>query len=338
MTDVARLAGVSPQTVSRTLRGHSYVSAATREKVMDAVHTLGYRMNTAARALSSGRTRTIGVMTMATGSYAGAVTQMSIDQRAAAHGYAVVGAQVGVVDPRAIGAGLQRLAAQGVEGLVLALPLGTIDPGSESLLRALPTVTIGGSATTVGESLALDQRVVAELATAHLLGLGHGTVHLLAGPDDWIDAANRTAGWRTTLTAAGRRAPAPHHGDWSPESGYQAGLALGRDPDVTAILAASDDMAFGVIRALHELGLRVPEDVSVVGVDDIDLAAYCSPALTTVAQPFRELGRAAVDHVVARLEHRHPSDEPPVPAPRLVVRSSTGPARRPDRPGAAPRR
>src|SRR5699024_5198981 len=252
----------------------------------------------------------------------------SIDQRAAELGYAAVGAQVRDVEPAGIAAALARLSSQGVEGLVLALPLGALDPVSEELVGRLPTVTIGGSTTASAQSLALDQREVARLATEHLLDLGHRTVHLVAGPGDWIDAAGRTAGWREELERAGRPVPTPIAGDWSPESGYQAGLRLGADPQVTAIFVASDDMAFGVVRAMHELGRHVPREVSVVGVDDIDLAAYCSPALTTIAQPFTRLGALAVDHVVARLEGHPPQEPDAVPEPTLVVRGSTGPAPR----------
>lgn len=330
MLDVARLAGVSTQTVSRTLRGHAYVKEETRRKVMDAVVALGYRMNPAAQALSSGRTRTIGVVTMATGAYAGAVTQMGIERTAESLGYHVVGAQTATVDAEAVSDALRRLERHGVEGLVLALPLGATDATIDALTDAVPTVTIGGSTTASGHSLAVDQQRVAQLATQHLLGLGHRTVQLVAGPDDWIDAANRTTGWRRTLAEAGRPSPEPLHGDWSPESGYQAGLLLGIDPGVTAVFVASDDMAFGLIRALHELGRRVPEDVSVVGVDDIDLAAYCSPALTTIAQPFTPLAAAAVQRVVGLIGD---ADAPSQPAgqaartlqPELVIRASTAP-------------
>lgn len=330
MLDVARLAGVSTQTVSRTLRGHAYVKEETRRKVMNAVASLGYRMNPAAQALSSGRTRTIGVVTMATGAYAGAVTQMGIERAAESLGYHVVGAQTATVDPDAVSEALRRLERHGVEGLVLALPLGASDGKIDALIDGVPTVTIGGSTTASGHSLAVDQQRVARLATEHLLDLGHQTVHLVAGPDDWIDAANRTTGWQHTLTEAGRPSPEPLHGDWSPESGYQAGLQLGADPGVTAVFVATDDMAFGLIRALHELGRRVPDDVSVVGVDDIDLAAYCSPALTTIAQPFTALAAAAVQRVVALIGGDGASapvagDPARSLQPELVIRASTAP-------------
>lgn len=121
-------------------------------------------------------------------------------------------------------------------------------------------------------------------------------------------------------------------GDWTPASGYRNGLVLGKIPDVTAVFVASDEMAFGVIRALHELGRRVPEDISVVGVDDIALAEYCSPSLTTVAQPFAEMGALAVAHLLRHIADPDAAPEPASVEPVLVVRASTaavdGPAAR----------
>ncbi len=128
------------------------------------------------------------------------------------------------------------------------------------------------------------------------------------------------------LEAEGRTVPPELAGDWSPASGYRNGLILGRIPDVTAVFVASDEMAFGVIRALHELGRRVPEDISVVGVDDIALAEYCSPSLTTVAQPFAEMGALAVAHLMRYLADPEAAPEPASVEPSLVVRASTGPA------------
>lgn len=323
MLDVARVAGVSAQTVSRVLREHPYVSDEKRRKVLEAVEQLGYRMNTAARALSSGRTRTIGLVSMATESYAGAITQTSVEHAAEAEGYTVVGAQISTPDAESISAALRRLEHLGAEAIILAVPLGDADHRIETIAEHLPTATIGGSPVRRARALDVDQRAVARHATEHLLSLGHRTVHHVTGPDDWIDAVERISAWRGALTAAGREVPEPLHGDWSPESGYQAGLRLGADPTVTAVFAASDEIAFGVVRGLHEAGRRVPQDVSVVGVDDIPLAAYCTPALTTVAQPFADLGRGAVASVAARLEGRDDPTTDVTLSPRLVVRGST---------------
>lgn len=323
MTDVARLAGVSAQTVSRTLSGHPNVQSATRAKVLAAVEQLGYRRNNAARALSSGRSRALGVVTLRTGFYSRTAVTVGIEATAAEAGYIVNSVTTPSLDASEIQEAMSRLADQGVEGIVLAVPLINTNAAIDELTRALPTITIDGSRTESTEVVAIDQTEVGRLATQHLLDLGHETVWHVAGPRQWLDASSRTRGWRNTLGSAGREVAPELTGDWSPASGYQAGLILGRIPEVTAAFVASDEMAFGVIRALGELGRAVPGDISIVGVDDISLAEYCSPALTTVAQPFADMGRLAVEHLLRTIAH--PGAVPPVETiePQLIVRGST---------------
>ncbi|MEU5840042.1 LacI family DNA-binding transcriptional regulator [Streptomyces diacarni] len=329
MTDVARTAGVSAQTVSRVLSDHPNVQATTRAKVMAAVAQLDYRRNNAARMLSSGRSRTLGVVTLRTSFYTRAAVTSGIERAAQEAGYAVSTATTASLDTSAIEAALSRLTDQGVEGIILAVPLIHSSPRLEQLTRATPTLTIDGSRTDATEVVAVDQSLAARLATRHLLDLGHETVWHIAGPEEWLEAASRRDGWRATLEAAGRAAPPPLEGDWSPASGHRNGLVLGRIRDVTAVFVASDEMAFGVVRALHELGRRVPDDVSVVGVDDIELAAYCSPPLTTVAQPFAQMGELAVAHLLRYITAPEAVPAPALVEPRLVVRASTAPARGP---------
>ncbi|WP_369202222.1 LacI family DNA-binding transcriptional regulator [Streptomyces sp. PU-14G] len=326
MTDVARAAGVSAQTVSRVLSDHPNVQDKTRAKVLAAVAQLDYRRNNAARMLSSGRSRTLGVVTLRTSFYTRAAVTSGIERAAQAAGYAVSTATTASLDTSAIEAALSRLTDQGVEGIILAVPLIHSSPRLEQLTRATPTLTIDGSRTDATEVVAVDQSLAARLATQHLLDLGHETVWHIAGPEEWLEAASRRDGWRATLAAAGRSAPPPLEGDWSPASGHRNGLVLGRIRDVTAIFVASDEMAFGVIRALHELGRRVPDDVSVVGVDDIELAEYCSPPLTTVAQPFAQMGELAVAHLLRYITAPEAVPAPALVEPRLVVRASTAPA------------
>lgn len=328
MADVARAAGVSAQTVSRVLSGHPNVQEQTRARVLAAVDRLGYRRNNAARALSSGRSRTIGVVTLRTTHYSRAAVMSGIENAAQDAGYTVSTATTTSLDTSAIEAALSRLADQGVEGVVLSVPLIHTSPRIEALTRAVPTITIDGSRTDATEVVAVDQFHTARLATRHLLDLGHETVWHVAGPEEWLEAASRRAGWRATLEAAGRTVPPPLEGDWSPASGYRNGLVLARIPEVTAVFVASDEMAFGVVRALHELGRRVPDDISVVGVDDIELAEYCSPSLTTVAQPFARMGALAVAHLLRHIEDPGRAPEPLSVQPRLVVRASTAPAPR----------
>ncbi|WP_214411562.1 LacI family DNA-binding transcriptional regulator [Sphaerisporangium fuscum] len=330
MADVARVAGVSPQTVSRALAGHPNVQEKTRAKVLAAVDQLGYRKNNAARVLSSGRSRNIGVVMLQTSFYSRITLMYGIESAAREAGYSVSTATTASLDTSAIEDALSRLEGQGVEGVILAVPLIHVSRRIEQLTGSVPTVTIDGSRTSATEVVAVDQSLAARLATRHLLDLGHETVWHVSGPREWLDAASRTQGWRDTLEAEGRTVPPELEGDWSPESGYRNGLILGRIPDVTAVFVASDEMAFGVIRALHELGRRVPDDISVVGVDDIALAQYCSPSLTTVAQPFAEMGALAVSHLVRHLTDPDAAPEPASVEPTLIVRASTAPAGRGD--------
>ncbi|MFD4343367.1 LacI family DNA-binding transcriptional regulator [Streptomyces coelicoflavus] len=323
MTDVARLAGVSAQTVSRTLAGHPNVQPKTRAKVLAAVEQLGYRKNNAARMLSSGRSRTIGVVTLQTTFYSRANLIFGIETAAREAGYAVSTATTASLDTAEIEGALSRLAEQDVEGVILSVPLVHVSPRIEQLTRSVPTVTVDGSRTRATEVVAVDQTLAARLATRHLIELGHEAVWHVAGPAEWLDAASRSAGWRDTLEEAGLPVPPVLEGDWTPASGYRNGLVLGKIPDVTAVFVASDEMAFGVIRALHELGRRVPRDISVVGVDDIALAEYCSPSLTTVAQPFAEMGALAVAHLLRHIADPAAAPEPASVEPALVVRAST---------------
>jgi DNA-binding LacI/PurR family transcriptional regulator len=208
----------------------------------------------------------------------------------------------------------QRSAVAALRSIPRAVTAVAVECDSIDAARRLPAIGV-------------DQRAGARLAATHLLELGHQRVWHVAGPADWLEARERTEGWRTTLHDAGLSTPPVLTGDWSARSGYRAGLDLARrfraDPDaVTAVFAANDHMALGVIRALQEHRIRVPEDISVVGFDDIPGAAYLSPPLTTVHQDFDEMGRRCVAALLRLAE----SDrvERPIPvAPTLVLRAST---------------
>jgi DNA-binding LacI/PurR family transcriptional regulator len=168
----------------------------------------------------------------------------------------------------------------------------------------------------------VDNRGGAAMATRHLLELGHPTVHHIAGPAAWPEARERTAGWRQTLSDAGARAPELCVGDWSARSGYQAGQRLAADPSVTAIFCANDHMALGTLRALSEVGRRVPAEVSVVGFDDIPEAPFMIPPLTTVQQDFDEVGRRSMDVLIGITTGVRPLHHTRL-TPQLKVREST---------------
>ena len=329
MADVAARAGVSHQTVSRVVNGHHSVAPGTRERVERAIAELGYRPNIAARALVTGSTRTIGLVTVNISQYGPAQTMIGLEKAARAAGYAL---SVTILDEATAGAmreAVDHFVAQSVDAIVA---LSTYDDAAEALTAIDPPVPL--VAVQVGgvedrPAVGVDQETGARLATRHLLDLGHRTVHHVTGPADSQEARARIEGWRAELRAAGAPVPGLLNGDWTPPSGYAAGKLLAarvRGGDgVTAVFLANDQMALGLLAALHEEGLSVPGDVSVVGFDDLPEAPYFTPPLTTVRQDFAELGRRGVQLVLARLQggDLHPD---PVPA-SLVVRASTGPSR-----------
>jgi DNA-binding LacI/PurR family transcriptional regulator len=170
---------------------------------------------------------------------------------------------------------------------------------------------------------------LARAATEHLLDLGHTTVHHLAGPRRWYAARERISGWRAALAARRRPAPRTVNGDWSAASGYAAGKKLAADPDVTAVFAANDDMAIGLIRALADDGRRVPQDISVVGYDDIPVAAYVTPPLTTMRQPFDLVAQEGLTLLRHAIEKPHENPPPATEHPvELILRASTAQARK----------
>lgn len=323
MTDVAKLAGVSHQTVSRVLNGHPSVRPRTRALVLSAVDELSYRPNTAARALATGRSRTLGVLTLP-GTYYGPMSSLyGVEQAAREAGYSVTVASLLSADPAGLQHSMEQLAEQGVAGVVAIVPLLATGQVIERWFEDLPFVAVEGQPGGGHAVVCVDQRTGAKLATEHLLQAGHRTVWHVGGPAGWSEAAGRLAGWREVLEQAGADVPPVLPGDWSPLSGFQAGQLLARMDDVTAVFAANDQTALGLMRALHEAGRRVPEDVSVVGFDDIPEAAFLSPPLTTVRQDFTEVGRQSLRTVIAQIETGRDGSEHVVIQPQLVVRRST---------------
>ncbi|MCQ9136059.1 LacI family DNA-binding transcriptional regulator [Streptomyces hilarionis] len=336
--DVARLAGVSQKTVSRVFNDEQYVSADVRRRVLDAAEELGYRRNNAARALASGRTRSIGVVTLGTALYGPASLLMGVERVVRETGYALRVVNTVEGDPAGVAGAVNSLLDQGVDGIVISEPIDEQAAGDEGALRVDVPVLVLGAPSPVAAPTVLTAGhgvdLAARAATEHLLDLGHATVHHLAGPQAWYAARDRLDGWRAALAAHGRKAPPVVEGDWSAASGYAAGRELAADDDVTAVFAANDDMAIGLIRALTEAGRRVPHDVSVVGFDDVPVAAYVTPPLTTMPQRFDAVARAGLTRLVHAIEHPDaaplPASEPPVD---LIVRASTAPP--PSRPGPA---
>ena len=322
LADVARLAGVSPITASRVVNGGQSVSEATRARVLEAIDALGYRGNAAARALAGGRSRTIGVVGSQTGFYGPMRTLVGIEAAARRADHAVSFVTLERPERDEVVAALDRLAESHADGAIVIAPLDATVGALGELEHPLPfVVTSAFDARHAGVSI--DQRAGARLATAHLLELGHRTVHHVAGPSGWHDASARRDGWQIELRSRRIRPPAVVVGDWTAESGYAAGRRLAREAEVTAVFAANDQMALGVLAAMREAGRDVPGDVSVVGFDDIAEAAYFAPALTTIRQDLAALGTRSVEMLLAVLAGE--AAQQVEIAPELVVRRSAGP-------------
>lgn len=319
MYDVAARAGVSHQTVSRVLNGFESIRPATRERVLEAIRELGYRRNLAARTLVTSRTRAIGVLAPAEPNFGPMSTLYAVERATREAGYHPLITST-TIEADAVREGLDFLLDQSIEALVVIAPYRVVLDQLGALDRLLPVVAVQTGDTDAGDAVAVDQRAGARLATGHLLGLGHRRLQLLAGPEDFIEAGLRRIGFLEELTAVGL-APLPELlGDWTGDAGFAAASHV--DPTATAIVAGNDQMALGLIHAFSELGRRVPQDVSVVGFDDIPEAAHSLPPLTTVHQDFAEVGRRAVAQLVARLDGGQPGRVAPV-EPWLVLRGST---------------
>jgi DNA-binding LacI/PurR family transcriptional regulator len=316
--DVARAAGVSYQTVSRVINGQAGVKESTRQSVLASIRELGFRPNRAARALASGQTRAVTVLTSNTTLYGYAATLQGIEEAARASGFSVGIRVVDSPEPAAVRAALER----DIDPTAGAVIVIAYDLAGVHALRAIPSGVAVAAAVEASTRYPcpcvwLDDRAGALEATRYLLGLGHETVHYVSIPSS-THTSDRTAGWRAALQEAGVAVPDPVAGGWTPASGYEAGQRLAADNRVTAVLCGNDDLALGVMRAMREAGRPVPSNVSVVGFDDAPQSAFHAPALTTVRLDFVGLGRDCF-----RLLRGE--DDPTLSQPRLVVRASAGP-------------
>ncbi|HEX6534182.1 MAG TPA: LacI family DNA-binding transcriptional regulator [Gemmatimonadaceae bacterium] len=330
--DVARAAGVSAATVSRVWNDSAVVSEDTRRHVREVAARLGYSPHGAARSLITRTTRTIGVLLPDLyGEFFSEVIR-GIDQTAQQHGFHLLVSSSH--DSRSeIEAALRSMRGR-VDGLIVMSP----DLDAQGALHAIggsfPVVLLNAVATGESfDSITIDNRGGAAAMVRHLVALGHRRIAMIAGPERNYDSAERLAGYREALAPATKRADRSahaslvRHGDFSEASGHRAARAfLELEPRPSAIFAANDSMAIGALSALHEAGLRVPEDVAVVGFDDIPMARYMNPPLTSVHVDISDLGHRATERLLELLAGPAPPPSPrqeTVPA-ALVVRGSCG--------------
>lgn len=328
---MARVAGVSYQTVSRVINNHPSVKPQTRQRVLDAIGELGFRRSAAAVTLAKGRARSVTVVTSNTTLYGYAATLQGVEEAAQSAGFSVGVTVLKSAEEAEVRSTVERAVDTGGALLVIAYD----EAGAKALTMVPADVPHAAAVETPGGAVEpgtpwewLDDRTAARDATRHLLGLGHRTVHYVALPYTRGGTATtpRAAGWREALRQANITPPRPHAVGWDAGVGYRAGLQLAGDLSVTAVLCGNDDLALGVMRALHECGRSVPGDVSVIGFDDAPQSAFLTPSLTTVRLDFAGLGRACFALVRGQVDRsdRAQEDAPYVAPPRLVLRESAG--------------
>ena len=322
LADVAARAGVSGQTVSRVVNGATVVTPETATRVRRVIAEMGYRPNSAARALKKRRSNTVGIITADSTLYGLTEMLFATERAVRAAGYYVSVFSVAAVTRAEFTRAVELLCGQGVEGLVVLC--GPTDTGADlGLGTHVPTVLTWQAPDSPLSWASFDQVRGARMVVRHLLSLGHQSVVHVAGPDDHPATAPRREGWLSALRRAGAPVAEPVTGDWTAASGYAAGRRLARDPAVTAVFCANDQMALGVLRAVAESGRQVPEEMSVAGFDDTADSAFYPPPLTTVRQDFRRLGESSVDLLRHQLVEPGSERRSAVLSTRVVVRAST---------------
>lgn len=320
--DVARLAGVSHQTVSRVLNDHPSIRPETKKRVQDAIVVLDYKPNLAARALVTSRTSTIGVLSATIGEFGPTSSIASIEDAARAEGYSVTTLNLPETTPEAIGDAIRQLAGEQVSGIVALAPQVRVFNVLRGMAVGVPLVSLQTASGSDGFTLSADQVSGARAVTEHLIGLGHRDILHLAGPQDWIEAESRMRGYLEALREADLPTIPPIRGDWTADFGHFAGGELARRRDFTAVFAANDLMAIGLMHGFRDAGVDVPREVSVVGFDDIPVAAHVWPPLTTVHQDFPVLGARAVQMLLAEIRGEQTPEFGPI-EPQLRARSSS---------------
>ena len=297
LKDVARAAGVSEQTVSRTVHDSPSVRPETKERVRAAMRELGYRPNFAGRSLRQGKFKTVGVVMF---NMAGTGNLDRLEGFATAadkHDLALTLVKMDSHPPYTLEGAAQRMSGLPVDGMVIVMNRMTADFTAFSPLPGLETVLVTMLEHPVCSTVDNDQFDASRMVVEYLLSLGHKTVHFISCPERSLSGMQREEGWRQTLAAHGIEPPALIRGDWTAKSGYEAGCALADDPTCTAVYASNDAMAYGCIRGLAARGRRVPDDVSVVGVDDSLEDVVPDMGVTTVRFDNKRVGMWAVDKI-----------------------------------------
>lgn len=328
--DVARHANVSISTVSHVVNRTRFVSDKARTDVEAAIRALDYVPSAVARSLKSNTTKTLGMMIPNCSNPYFAEIVRSVEDHCFASGYTLILCNTDD-EPRRQSVYLKVLAEKRVDGLII------ISTGEASDLHALlqglttPTVLLDREVTHVHCDLVETAHLQGgQMATEHLVALGHRRIACIGGPADLSPSAQRIQGWRNALAAAALADDLLWHSDFSSQGGFNAMQEILQSPHrPSAVFVCNDLMGIGALSAAHEAGLRVPQDLSVIGFDDIELARFTSPPLTTIVQPKQRIGQLAVDMLLERIQGGRTETKQMLLQPELVVRASTAPKETP---------
>ena len=333
--DVAQAAGVSTQTVSRVVNKFSYVSEGTRQRVEEVVAQLGYRPSTLARSLIQQRSYTLGVVTFGLKHIGPSRTLNGVADKADDLGYMLLMKELDSYSSDRIDNVIDSLLARQVDGILWVAPeIGDnhawVDENMEKI--PVPVLFIAMQPRKGVSSVATDNYQGAVTATRHLFDCGRKKIGHISGPLSWWEADERKRGWQETLSTAGFDTSEKHcaEGNWSSASGEQAFTQLlDSFPDMDAVFVANDQMALSVLREALRRGIRVPEQLAVVGFDNIAESAYFYPSLTTISQDLQMLGEKAVQNVVELIQARQ-ENQPMIAQsefiqPTLIIRESSKP-------------
>ena len=331
--DVAKAAGVSTQTVSRVINLRPDVSTETKERVQKVIEELGYSPNVIARSLVRGRSNTLGVVGYGLGYFGPTNTLKGIEQKSTELGFSLILSLMDDFEPSHIDALANNLLSRQVDGIIWAVPgndrmIGQLSSRFRHI--SVPVVYLNKAKRANDVIVALENNYGARLATEHLLNQGYDTVGIITGPSDWWEAQRREAGWREVMheRGFGNLDALKVAGGWSAHDG-EAGLRelLKKSPHIDAVFASNDQMALGALKAAREMGIQVPEQLGIVGFDDIPEAEYFYPTLTTIRQNAKALGAMAVDQMCSIIRAWRKGEEYATDViwikPRLIIRNSS---------------
>lgn len=323
MHDVAARAGVSHQTVSRVLNGFEGIRPGTRDRVLAAIADLGYRRNVAARSLATGRSQAIGVLVPDTPNFGPTSSFYAVERALRDAGFQALSTAT-ANDAESVDEALDFLFGRSIEALVLMAPTRSVLDVADARASNVPVAYLLTGDERAPWSVSVDQGQGVRLALDHLVAMGHKRIQHITGPGDSTEGRLRESAFVSEMMRRGLPRLPMIEGDWSAQSGYDAGAHL--DHSATAVLCGNDQMALGLIHALGVRGIDVPRHISVIGFDDIPEAAHTMPPLTTVRQDFRAVGALAVEVLVAALSGEELPDTTPLPAELIVRESVAGPS------------